>query len=165
MASEFLTAFDSSGLEIINRKLETFDLQQKQIAILKNSIKGLQANVNSLQNQKQSVGSNNLVLSWSGPTLKVSWPAAFVISRAGVTYHIAAGEVAVAASTSYWFAWNITQYTMSFNQSLQALDNLPNLIVICRITTGTSGQSGVAGGGGSDPGATGAIGKEYSASY
>jgi len=165
MATERITAFDESGLNLINRKLETFDLQQKQIMLVKNSLANLNASITDLQNRKQTVGADNLSLTWTGATQLVSWPAAFVYSKEQETFAIPAGSVAALSSTAYWFAWSPSQATMSFNTNLQTLNAINNLIVICQITTGTSGQSGLAGGGGTDPGGVGPIGKEYFAVY
>ena len=164
MPSERLTKFDQSGIEIINRKLETFDLQQKQIATLKSTVNSLQSTLDALQAQRQTVGANNILFTWTGGTLTLSWSAGYVQDtrgRANATVPVAAGSQLVAASTYYWIGYNPNQMQMSIQTDLTKLTALPAMILICRLYTGTAGQSGNAGGGGSEATGNGALAKEY----
>lgn len=156
-----LTAFDQSGLELINRQLETFDLQKKQIATLNSQTASLLQRIASLENQKQTTGANNLVFTWTGPSSTISWAPGFVEDRQGNVYPVVAGSLTANASTHYWYAWNPKQAAMSQQQLLTELTGLSNLLVVCGLVTGTSGQTAAAGGGGTDAGGVGVIGKDY----
>lgn len=156
-----LTAFDASGLELINRQLETFDLQKKQIANLTTQTGDLLTRIASLENQKQTTGANNLTFTWTGPSGTISWAQGFVEDRQGNIYPVAAGSLLANASTHYWYAWNPSQRSMSQQQLLTQLTALSQLLIVCGLMTGTSGQTAAAGGGGTDPGGVGVIGKDY----
>lgn len=164
MASERLTRFDQSGLEIINRKLETFDLQQKQIATLKSTVSSLQSTLSALQAQRQTVGANNLLFNWDGPSLTLSWAAGYIQDTRGAanaTVPVAAGSQLLAASTYYWIGYNPNQRQVSIQSDLTKLTAISAMILVCRIFTGTNIQTGAAGGGGSETTGNGALGKEY----
>jgi hypothetical protein len=164
MPSEKITAFNQAAVETINRKLETFDLQQKQIATMRSTLNLLQTSLTTLQAQRQTVGANNLLFTWAGGSLTIAWASGYIQDTRGggnTTVPVAAGSQVVAASTEYWIGYNPSQQQMSFQANLPSLTNIPNIIVVCRLLTGGGGDSGPAGGGGTETSGSGALGKEY----
>lgn len=159
MASIRIAAFDQSGLELINRQLEQFDLLKKQIANLQSSADASQQRIAELQNQKQSTGANNLIFTWAGGGNLLTWAQGYVQDRVGVIYPVPAGARVSTPAQVYWMGWNPAQQQMSAVPALTQLTAIPTILVICSVRTG--GADGVAGGGGTDPGGVGVIGKEY----
>jgi hypothetical protein len=149
-------------LPVLNRALAQLD---QLAAIVKEHgyfFTQINDTLSGLVHQQDAVASNNLMLTWSGSTLKFTWPAAFVRDTTGKYYPIEAGTSPVlTASTYYWVAYNPNQGTLSFNTNIATLMNIPSSLIICQIYAGTSAQSGTAGGGGTDPGTVGIIGRTY----
>ena len=117
----------------------------------------------TLANQRELVSTNNMVLVWVGPSLKVTWVAGYVKDRAGVIYQIPSGErTGLTANIKYWFGWNPKHKTMAVASDPESLTAIKNVLVICRLFTGTAAQTANAGGGGTETDTTrGASGKEY----
>lgn len=139
-------------LPMLNKELAKFDSIQQELERVQNQSLKLNTNFAQLTNRRSVISTNNLVLTWSGTTLKLSWPAAYVRDLSQNYFPIPAGtSQPLLASTYYWVGWNPDQHTMSFQTLLDSLTNIPNILVLCQIFTGTAAQTGTAGGGGSVP--------------
>jgi hypothetical protein len=155
----------SKDLPRLNTEIQRLDLHQQQITALQTQVGQLQKTllVDTVQGPTNHLSQNNIVFTWTGSTLTLSWAPAFIHS-VGNYLHIATGHMVLAASTYYWMAWNSKHQTMSAQTSYQALlqaNGANNLSILCQIFTGTAGQSGPAGGGGTEPGGVGNNGKQY----
>jgi hypothetical protein len=150
-----------TDLPRLNGELQRLDLHQQQIAELRQqlakalSTAGLEQQANGVPNQ------NNIIFTWTGGTLTLSWAAAYVKDHLGHYQPIPAGSRVLAASTFYWAAWNVAQQSMSFQVSIDAFKAIPNELILCNIFTGAGGVNGTAGGGGSDSGGSGLNGGRY----
>lgn len=116
----------------------------------------------------------NLNLTWTGSSLTVSWPIAYIQNSAGINlftpplnsvknFAIPAGSKVLVASTTYTVFWNPihSQLVFSMPANVVALSNNHENINICTITTGTSGDSGWVGGAGGSPQGYGNLGQVY----
>lgn len=163
---------------IINSELKRLDQFQKTINEHTQQLQELIKHNAQIRDARAIPSTNNLVFTWTGGSLTLSWSSGYVQDSSLRNYPVIAGSIVVAASTNYWLAWNSRQLSMAFSTSLQTLvtgvgnaasltptggSNVAsgNNLVICEVFTGTAGQSGTAGGGGSDPGGVGQSGKEY----
>ena len=165
-------------IAIINSELKRLDLLQSQLADATSRIGELEKHTQQIRDTRGIPAVNNLVFTWTGGTLTLSWATGYVQDNSLNNYPVIAGSLVLVASTTYWLAWNPLHHKMAFNTSLISLLAGPGLaqadatvggsnvsygnnLVICSVYTGTSGQSGTAGGGGSDPGGTGPNGRSY----
>jgi hypothetical protein len=111
---------------------------------------------------------NNIVFTWTGGTLTLSWSAGYLQEQTGtnqqlggttpnnlIVYPISAGSRVVSASTYYWVAWNIPQQQMIVSTDIVAILNDVNSRLIGNLYTGTGAETGTAGGGGSNGAGTG----------
>lgn len=151
-----------TDLPKLNSELSRLDRHTNDIASLKQELSNLKDQVlvehlrNGVQNQ------NNIVFTWTGGSLTISWAPGYVKDHQGHYDPIPAGSQTAAASTYYWVGWNPVHQTMSFNTSLDALTQSKQVLVLCQFFTGTGGQTGSLGGGGTEPGGgQGLNGKQY----
>ena len=159
-----------ADLAIINSELKRLDQYQSQLSGLTDRLVSLETHTAEIRDTRAIPSVNNLIFTWTGGTLTLSWPAGFVQDSSLTHYPVVAGSLVLVASTVYWLAWNPRQQVMAFNTSLHTLFSnsdaftaapAGNNLIVSSVKTGTGGQTGVAGGGGSDPGGTGPSGKAY----
>lgn len=106
--------------------------------------------ISTLESQRNSHTTNNLVFTWTGGSTTLSWPIANLQDALNKTHVLPAGSLVLAPSTYYWMLWNETHNRIIAVTGLTKtfFTNNENHI-LCQLFTGTSGQTGVAGGGGS----------------
>lgn len=114
---------------------------------------------------------NNIIFTWHGGTLSVTWPQGFIQDKnagrevvvgtgfstakgpartSAHTYPVVAGtQTGLTANTYYWVGWNHVGQQMVFTTDAGALFQGTHMHIIAQIFTGTGAQTGVAGGGGS----------------
>jgi hypothetical protein len=145
----------------LNRELQRIDTINEQFKKLQGQFDLLNSRQLTLEKSQALIGTNNILITWHGPTSEFTWLAAYTKDNRGVLHPMTAGARVVPPSNNYWFAWNPSNRIMSVEASIDTLTKISNLIVLCRVWAGTVGQTGVAGGGGSDTGLTGHNTKEY----
>lgn len=161
----------STDAAIVNKELQRLDLHQQQLSELTNRLSILEKHTQQIRDARQILSINNLVFTWTGGTLTLSWPAGFVQDSSLRNWPVQAGSLVLIASTVYWLAWNPPQQKMVAATNLNTLTagghqgdiNSPsgNNLIVCSLKLGSAGQTGVAGGGGSDTGGNGPSGKQY----
>jgi hypothetical protein len=145
----------------LNQELEKFDTLQKQFSVAKQLLNALNSQVETLKNTQQVLSSNNLVTTWNGSTLTLSWPAGYVKNNQGQLFPMTAGSRVLSPLTTYWFAWNPEHQQMSIQTDLSSLTAIPNLIIVCSVKTGSPSDLGPAGGGGFEPGGVAPSARSY----
>jgi hypothetical protein len=152
----------NKDLPVLNDALASIADLQQFVNEQRQQNQALAAKLQTISQQKGTTSTNNLQLTWTGSTLKFSWPAAFVRDAFNNYFPIPAGtSQALLASTNYWVGWNAAQQQMSFQVNLNLLTSIVNELIVCQIFSGTAGQSGSAGGGGTDPGGTSPVLRSY----
>lgn len=145
----------------LNRALQRIDKLEKQLNNTRAGLAQVSKKVTVLDAvHAPSPTTNDLVLTWTGGTSTVSWPAGSVQDKNAQAIIQAPGQVhttpiiagarnGLAPSTYYWVGWSKTQNQMVFTTDAHPILNQQDIHMICRIFTGTGAQTGVAGGGGS----------------
>lgn len=161
----------SKDLSIVNKEFARIDQHETLLDQLTRRLGKLESHIAQVRDTRQIISTNNLVFTWTGATLTLSWPAGFVQDSSLHNWAVQAGSLVVAASTVYWLAWNPRQQHMAFAINLNTLmtgivvgtPNAPagNNLIVCSVKTGTAGQTGTAGGGGTEAGGVGPSGKQY----
>ena len=164
-----MSRISTLSLNQINLQLDTLDSLQKQLADVQQRLSFV-GNTTSIADPIHAPQTtNNLVFTWTGSTGVISWPQGWIKDKnwgaqtiglaakssapgAQHIWNVAAGSVAVSASTYYWLAWDPDKQLMRVTQDADTLHGDVDVQMICQLYTGTSGQSGTAGGGGSTGG-------------
>lgn len=134
----------------INRALSHIDDLKKELRSTKQNLEAVKHQVGLLDYLHAPLTTNNLVFTWTGSTLTLSWPAGSIHDKNLVNIPVQAGTISnLLASTYYWMAWNKIHQQMVANPLADVVFQTQNNLVICKLFTGTAGQTGVAGGGGS----------------
>lgn len=158
-------------MPILNRELQRLDQHASQITELQAQVAQLVQHTSEIRDTRQVISQNNLVFTWTGGTLTLSWPAGYIQDSSLRNWAIPAGSLVLLASSTYWLGWNPLQQHMASSTNLNTLltgisfgsprSSAGNNLIVCSVKTGTAGQTGTAGGGGSDPGGAGPSGKQY----
>lgn len=137
-----------TDLREINRQLEQITTVRKQLESLSQKVGNQSAQLKQVDIVHAPATTNNLLFTWTGSTLTLSWPAGSVRDKNGANRPVAAGSIGnLTASTYYWLSWNPVHQVMSAQISAESSLENPGNIVICQLFTGTAGQTGTAGGG------------------
>ena len=149
-------------LRRLNDFISKTDHAQRDLFALETTVTGIQK-ANAIGDKTQDhVSSTNLLFTWNGGTLTLSWAVGYIKDKLGVNHPVPAGSKVLVASTNYWVAWNPFHAVMAFSSAGSNIfaTNKNNLIV-CSLYTGTAGNSGPAGGGGSEAGGSAPTGNRY----
>ena len=161
MAQERLTDVQ---LEIskLNRQLQRIDNLRSDLENTNSRLRRLSQNFQDIQQQTEFSNSNNITVSWNGPSLKFTWATGYVKDKSQKVYPIPAGErTGLAVATYYWFAWNPVHQTMAVEQDLSLITAISNNIVLFRVHSGDAGTTATAGGGGNESGGSDLNGGKY----
>lgn len=140
-------------------KIDLVQLNQqfRKLGELENQFRQLQNDHDLTRQQllavqlQNTATNNNLIFTWTGSTLTLSWATGSLRYKTTSAIPIAAGSIAnLLASSYYWLAWNKVHSQMAADVDVTKLASNPTNILICQVFTGTAGQTGVAGGGGSN---------------
>jgi len=138
----------TTDLREINRQLEELQTVKKQIDAVTKQIGNVGVQLNQLSIQHAPATTNNMLFTWTGATLTISWAAGSVRDKFGFNVPVPAGSIVnLVANTYYWMTWNKVHQVMTAQISANSAFENPGNIVICQIFTGTAGQTGTAGGG------------------
>jgi hypothetical protein len=152
---------DVKDLPKLNKELVRIDQAFNQLNKLSLTTKHLAKQLVLTKGQSNFTGINNVLFTWTGGTLTLSWNAGFLIDDKGKTWPVQAGSKVTVANTYYWTAWNPVQQAMTISTALKPIVAVKGNLVICKLFTGTAGQSGTVGGGGSETSGDGVNTKEY----
>jgi hypothetical protein len=153
-------------LNQVNLQIDKIDNLVKRTGALENAVGNLGFQAVALDYLHAPPTTNNIVFTWTGGTLTLSWTKGFLQDKnASVqtlvptklstspsvvhTHGVAAGSKVVSASTWYWTGWDPVHQQMVINSNAAVLHQNFNVLIICQLFTGTAGQTGTAGGGGS----------------
>lgn len=146
----------------LNRAFALVEQLENEVHHQREQIELLRKQQIKLAEQRTTAGANDLTFTWTDATTTISWAAGFIRDHGGErVLHVPAGSRAgLTANTFYWAGWNPVHQTMSFEKSIDTLNQVKNIVIVCRIQTG-NGANGTAGGGGSEAGGDGILNKEY----
>lgn len=154
----------------INRRFDDLDTLINQVRLIQTTLKESQFQTSALDYFHHPPTTNNLLFTWTGGTLTLSWvgakiqsknanaqvvsKTAFFSSAPGAVHNwsVPAGSLVLVASTYYWLGWDTQHQQMIANVDAGVLLQNKNVLTICQLFTGTAGQTGTAGGGGSQSG-------------
>lgn len=137
-----------TDLREINRQLEHITTLKKQLDDLTQKVGNVGVQIKQVDILHAPATTNNILFTWTGGTLTLSWPAGSVRDKNGANRPVLAGSIgSLLASTFYWLSWNPVHQIMTAQIAADSAFENPGNIVICQLFTGTSGQSGTAGGG------------------
>jgi len=138
----------SNESALLNRVLADITQLKTRVSKLEKQVKILNGQVNQSSSTAQLQLENNIIFTWTGPTLKISWAAGYIKDKNGIPYPVVAGSRVLVATTVYWAAWNPPQQAMSFATNLADLQSNPANLIICSFRTGDAATTAAAGGGG-----------------
>jgi hypothetical protein len=153
-------------LNQVNLQIDKIDNLVKRTGALEQAVGNAGFQIAALDYLHAPPTTNNLVFTWAGGTLTLSWPAGFIQDKNASaqtlvptklssapsiahTHAVVAGSKVLSASTWYWVGWDSVHQQLVFNSNAGILHQNFNVLIICQLFTGTAGQAGVAGGGGS----------------
>src|SRR6266403_5267582 len=93
----------TTDLREINRQLEDLQTVKKQLGLLTQQLGSVGVQLKQIDIIHAPSTTNNMLFTWTGSTLTLSWPAGSVRDKNGINVPVLAGSIGnLIANTYYW---------------------------------------------------------------